>query len=311
MDWSNEKYVRFYTRDTVAWLALAWQARALLPNLMRKLDRAGTLDLGRHGVRGLAALVALPVEVVEPGLASLLEDGCIEQHGAVLVMPNFIEAQEAAASDALRARESRARRRDAARRVGAPSAPPDEVSAVTIRDEASRTVTDGHDASRPVTLCCAVPSTPSLPSERARAPEHAHARTRDGMAADDGAIVLALDLPMPEPALARWRARELPSKLTGDPGKVWEAFVAHGVREGRVYASSEALVGAWDGWLIREARFQERERERRRAPPPPPDPPRPRLKTVTEIAREQAEVDARAEAWRQEQARKRAAGGDG
>jgi len=43
MDWSNERYVRVYTRDTAEYLALCWQAKALLSLLLRKCDRAGVV----------------------------------------------------------------------------------------------------------------------------------------------------------------------------------------------------------------------------------------------------------------------------
>jgi hypothetical protein len=112
MDWSSERYVRVYTRDTADWLALGWEAQALFVLLLRKMDRVGSLDLGRHGARGLAALLRVPLEVVERALPLLLADGCIEQHETVLVCRNFIEAQEASMSAAARQKESRLRRRD-------------------------------------------------------------------------------------------------------------------------------------------------------------------------------------------------------
>lgn len=112
MDWSNERYVRAYVRDTVAWLALPWQGRALFWEVLRKVDRAGVLDLGKHDVRGLADLVRMPVDVVEGALAALLSDGCVERHGDALVVPRFIEAQEAIMGEAARQRESRCSRRD-------------------------------------------------------------------------------------------------------------------------------------------------------------------------------------------------------
>lgn len=133
MDWANERYVRLYTRDTPEWLCMEWQARALWPHLIRKADRSGVLA-NKLGVRGIAVLVGLPVEVVEPGLANLLEDGCLREHPLGFVIPNFIEAQETPQSDAMRQRESRERRRS-----------------VTKRDSESRNVTESHAVSREVT----------------------------------------------------------------------------------------------------------------------------------------------------------------
>jgi hypothetical protein len=157
MRWSDERYVRLYIRDTVEWDMLPWESRALWPLLLRKVDRAGLLDLGKHGARGLAVTVKLPTHVVEPGLAGLLEDGCVVQNGTTLLVRNFIEAQEAQSSTAHRSREYRARQRDAARRgvmEGDASATEDDAS-ITERDA---TATPRTSASQPVTPSLAVPS---------------------------------------------------------------------------------------------------------------------------------------------------------
>lgn len=107
MRWSDERFVKVYTRDTPDWLALGWEAHALFWELLRKSDRAGLFELGRSGNRGIAALTGIPVEVVDRALPVLLEDGCVEQHGAYLLIRNFIDAQSANQSD--KARQSKAR----------------------------------------------------------------------------------------------------------------------------------------------------------------------------------------------------------
>ena len=112
MRWGDERYVRIYCRDNGDWLALGWEAQALLCLSMRKTDRAGILDVGKNAARGLAAITGIPVEVVERALPILLEDGCLIASGTKLVWRNFLEAQEAPATDAQRAREARARARD-------------------------------------------------------------------------------------------------------------------------------------------------------------------------------------------------------
>ncbi len=43
MDWSNEHYVRVYTRDTRDLLAITWQARALWWEMLRKADQSGVV----------------------------------------------------------------------------------------------------------------------------------------------------------------------------------------------------------------------------------------------------------------------------
>jgi hypothetical protein len=131
VDWSNERYVRVYTRDTDDWLCLSWEARALLGFLFRKVDRAGVLETKR-GARGVAAIVMMPPAIVATALPELLADGCVVEHELGYCIPNFIEAQEAAQSDKQRAKESRERRR--------------------LRGRTSQPVTDRHVTSQNVTF---------------------------------------------------------------------------------------------------------------------------------------------------------------
>ena len=121
MDWSNERYVRVYVRETIDDISLSWEARAIWAELIKRFDRAGVIALGRQGVnwtKGLAALIRIPLNVVEDHFHELLEDGRVEireEDGqAWAVAPNFIEAQEAKQSDSHRQREYRARRREKA-----------------------------------------------------------------------------------------------------------------------------------------------------------------------------------------------------
>lgn len=118
MDWSNERYVRVYTRDTTTWKLMDWRARTVLLHLVRKVDRAGVLDVGHDGVLGLAAVIELPLDIVEPGIAQLTTSRggipTVVDTGTAYVLPNFMPAQEAPQSDPQRKRESRARRRDRA-----------------------------------------------------------------------------------------------------------------------------------------------------------------------------------------------------
>ena len=43
MRWSEERWVKLYTRDEAAWLAVSLGARGLFYELMRKVDGAGLL----------------------------------------------------------------------------------------------------------------------------------------------------------------------------------------------------------------------------------------------------------------------------
>ena len=40
MRFEDERFVRVYTRDTIAWLAMRWESRTVLSMLFRKVDRA-------------------------------------------------------------------------------------------------------------------------------------------------------------------------------------------------------------------------------------------------------------------------------
>lgn len=143
MDWENERYVRVYTRDTIDWVALGWEAQALFLMLMRKVDRSGVLKVGKHGARGIAGLVGMPAEIVERALPVLTGDGCVTICDGMLLMPNFIEAQEAKQSDRQRQKECRDKRRNGAMShdVTAPS------RIVTENHNRSQPVTDGHTLS--------------------------------------------------------------------------------------------------------------------------------------------------------------------
>lgn len=220
MDWSNERYVRVFTRDTDDWLVMSWEARALLLMVLRKVDRAGVLET-RRGTKGVAALVGMPSEVVTRALPELLdgEGAPLLSHERGYVVRNYIEAQEAAQSDPQRQREARARRRDRAlldvTRRDADVTNRDEAKcAVTNRDVS---VTGGHGASQSVT-----PSEPADPAKLE--PKAAHTRARDPSTADV-AVDAAVDdvvVVLPPPAPSR-------DQRTVIRRTVWESYRAfHG-----------------------------------------------------------------------------------
>lgn len=136
MRWDDEPWMKVYTRDTVNWLALSYDARSLFLQLLRKVDRAGMLAMGRHGRRGIAILLgALPQwESIVEALVELEADGCVRVESDVLSIPNFRAAQDARQSDA--ARKAAQRERDAARDAVNPS----------------RDVTSSHTPSQDVTI---------------------------------------------------------------------------------------------------------------------------------------------------------------
>lgn len=165
MNFEDERYVRIYVRDTVTWKLMGWQARCLLPLLLRKVDRAGCVDLDGAGAEGVAALVEIPLEVAEPGFKSLLARGVVEVRGDTLIFPKYMSAQEAKQSDKVRQQESRARKRDAVLRRLPVTDCDVESRTVTSGHETQQNVTAGHAASHDVTPSRAVPSraVPEIP----------------------------------------------------------------------------------------------------------------------------------------------------
>lgn len=160
MRWEDERYVRVYTRDTVDWQFLSFEAQGLFTLLLRKVDRAGILKLGRHHPgKAVAAAIGHPSrwEAIQAGLDELVADRCVVINDGVLVVRNFLEAQEAKQSDKARQAKARELARDAA-----------AAESVTLRDEPSRfvtkeaeNVTHCHTVSHGVTPSRAVPSLPS------------------------------------------------------------------------------------------------------------------------------------------------------
>lgn len=157
MDWSNEEYVRLYTRETADDLELSWGALALWHALLRKFDRAGLISI-KNGWVSVARLTRIPEDVVIQVGPELVRDGRIKMIDGAVYAPNFIEAQSASKSDKLRQRESRERRAHEAR-----SAAPQTHDITCARHETSQAVTSGHTPSRNVTLCSADPD-PKLAS---------------------------------------------------------------------------------------------------------------------------------------------------
>lgn len=147
MNFDDERFVKIFTRDTVTWKLLGWEGRCVLLMLLRKVDRAGCIDLA-SGIEGLALLLDLPEDVTERGFAACLRRGCVTQREHIAVVPNFVRAQDSRQTDRVRQAESRARRRDSglvSQNVT------DPTEAVTKRDEVSQPVTPCHTASHDVT----------------------------------------------------------------------------------------------------------------------------------------------------------------
>jgi hypothetical protein len=171
--WEDESYVRVFTRDTPDLAAMGWEARAVMWEVFRKMDRAGILELGKSGRRGLSGLISIPLDVVNRAMDVLLEDGVLSMNGTTLFCKNFMAAQECTKSDKLRQKERRVRARDD--EMSQNVTPPSQN--VTIRHAKTESVTRGHEPSQDVTLCSAVLSSPSGSSALSASdpdPERAH-----------------------------------------------------------------------------------------------------------------------------------------
>lgn len=175
LDYANERFVLLYTRDTTTWKLLDWEARAVLMFLLRKVDRAGVIDVGEDGIEGLAAVIEVPIAVVERAMPKLVARLTVTSTGSAFVLPNFIDAQECSRSDKQRQRDSRERRRAVA-------------LSRNVTGE-SRNVTDGHERSHAVTTGhnLSLQSNPSQPNQ-------AKPEERESGSATP-ALVLALDHP--------------------------------------------------------------------------------------------------------------------
>lgn len=173
VNFSDERYVRIYTRDTLTWKLWHWETRSVFLLLMRKVDRSGVLDIGNASPGfALAALVEIPEDVATRALNQLVASGTVVIADKAIVLPKYLEAQEATQTDRVRQQESRSRRKAAAMVITAGSVTKrDDVSQnVTECHELSQAVTGGHELSQVVTPavpCLAVPSRaePAVPNQ--------------------------------------------------------------------------------------------------------------------------------------------------
>lgn len=201
VDWSNEEYVRIYTRETGDDLDLSWEALALWRAMLVKFDKSG-LIAAKNGWLSIARLTRIPADIVERAGPELVRDGRIRSVDGGFFAPNFTEAQTASKSDKVRQRESRdRRRRDAQLQAESSNASHMQSHAVTGCHEQSR---GGHSESRNVTLCSADPlppdasalrpgDTPASPGKQQGAFEAFAAKVDDAVKARDRKVKLAPD----------------------------------------------------------------------------------------------------------------------
>ncbi len=153
MNWQDEQFVKVYTRDTGEWTLLSWDAQALLLQILRKVDRSGVMQLGKHGARVLPAALGHrdQTERIAAALLELTADGCVVLQPECLVVPNFIAAQTSRQSDKARQQSARDRRRAESMGASLPAEPKTSQN-VTDCHLVSPGVTSSHLVSPGVTL---------------------------------------------------------------------------------------------------------------------------------------------------------------
>jgi hypothetical protein len=162
LNYEDEEYVRFFTRDTVSWLALGWEGQSVLSLMLHgKFDRSGVFDCDGHTPSQAVTMVTrMPTDVVERGLAALFKAGAWVHRDGKIIWPKYIHAQGCKRSDRLRQRESREKRRSDA--LG------DDVTTSDNRDQC-------HSLSQTVTLSLAEqsrePPAPLPEPERPKPPD--------------------------------------------------------------------------------------------------------------------------------------------
>lgn len=116
MNYPDEDYVRYYTRETVSWRALGWEGQVVLALMLHgRFDRSGVFDCDGHAPSHAVTLVTgLPAEIAECGLDRLLSAKTWILIDGRIVWPKFVEAQSCRRTDRARQEESRRNRRDSA-----------------------------------------------------------------------------------------------------------------------------------------------------------------------------------------------------
>lgn len=264
MNWGDERYARVYCRNTIDLIAMGWQARAVWWELLRHADRSGVIPLGKHGTRGLAALIDVPADVVADALPILANDGCVQVGTTELVIPNYLAAQEAPRSDAARKREQREREREKAMLAtsNTDSVPCPGHENVTVGHEnvtPSHEPTSGRVAGHEMSLSPSLPSLQCSAGQDAvasRAPDHESqtakpSRVRKAGSRLDPSWTPSPDLlswarakgiverdvaSMAERFRDHWLASTLPSALKADWSAAFRTWVGRDIDTGKVVA---------------------------------------------------------------------------
>ena len=95
MRWEDENYVKLYTRDTIYWIALSYDAKSLFLQILRKVDRRGEIALGRCGLGGIAVAIGHPEAwpKLEPAFNELLGGNFVVVRDGSVSVVDFQESQ--------------------------------------------------------------------------------------------------------------------------------------------------------------------------------------------------------------------------
>lgn len=144
MDWPNERYVRLYMRDGLSWKRWRPETRACFCFLLRRVDRSGLLELhqGMDPSEALMLVLEVPEEWARIALDDWARTGAVDLTVTAVRIPNFVEAQECAATAAARTKKWREQR---AASAGDVASQPE-----TRRHQSRHIVTDGDEMRQPV-----------------------------------------------------------------------------------------------------------------------------------------------------------------
>lgn len=148
LDWAKDHFVRLYTRETDEDLLLSWEARALWHEFLKKADKRG-LVATKRGVRGLAAVVRIPLQVVERVLPEILEDGRLRECPGGFEAPNYRPANYTPRAPGARMADLRERQSGGSPgAIGAPGAPSDSTDRQNGKLNSSNKLDTEHVTSR-------------------------------------------------------------------------------------------------------------------------------------------------------------------
>jgi hypothetical protein len=88
-NWCEDRWVPFLTQSSMEWAMLSLNARMVFPLLLRHVDRAGNLRLGRFGLKGIGALLRGPETTVSAGVRELIDGGLVRVADGYLSIANF------------------------------------------------------------------------------------------------------------------------------------------------------------------------------------------------------------------------------